>query len=239
MNRLRTWDQKVNQALERVGRGKRLAVNLTLCALIGVLIWLRLGCPLPTAEMEFRRLERTHLLPESEIVFRTEAPGQIMPMEDGPQLRFSTQFFVGLREDQVTLCAMEEWNDIWDREIVSLPRGEGPVLVPLLRECVYLEPVAWYPEQVSENIIDTRNFLAFLLLDAPAETARIEANVWGDGEEFSGCGWQMEDGNWLLGLESDLTGRGAVPYQDASYALRLYRADGTLLLERSGDFKEG
>ena len=42
----------------RLGRGGRTVRNLLLTAALALMIWGQYGCPLPTAEMEFRRLER-------------------------------------------------------------------------------------------------------------------------------------------------------------------------------------
>lgn len=69
---MKKWWKKLERALERISRGKKLAVNLALCAFLLVLIWSRFGYPLPTAELEFRRLERQNLFPPSELqgVFR-------------------------------------------------------------------------------------------------------------------------------------------------------------------------
>lgn len=55
----------------RLGRGGRTVRNLLLTAALALMIWGQYGCPLPTAEMEFRRLERQYLLPRSEIVYQT------------------------------------------------------------------------------------------------------------------------------------------------------------------------
>ena len=216
-----------------------LAVNLAFMALLLWMIWIELGCPLPTMGLEFRRLERTHLLPRSEIVFQSHGTNYALPLTDGPEIRLNVGFVVGLREDGVTLYSMERYQNGEKRfDIVSLPRGAEPVLVPLLREGEYLDPVAWQRIQLAENHIGMENYLLFLLPDVPADTARAELTIRDEdqGEEFSGGGWQMEDGSWMLCLDSDLLGRRTLNYEVVSYTLTLYRADGTVLLEREGDF---
>ena len=59
------------QFLPRLGRGGKIVRNLVLAAGLALVIWAQYGCPLPTLEMEFRRMERTYLLPPSEILLST------------------------------------------------------------------------------------------------------------------------------------------------------------------------
>lgn len=243
---MREWWKKVKRVLlvkdEDLSPAQRkafLAVNLAFMALLLWMIWIELGCPLPTMGLEFRRLERTHLLPRSEIVFQSHGTNYALPLTDGPEIRLNVGFVVGLREDGVTLCSMERYQNGEKRyDIVPLPRGAEPVLVPLLREGEYLEPVAWQRVQLAENHIGMENYLLLLLLDAPADTARAELTIRDEsqGEAFSGGGWRMEDGSWMLCLENDLLGRTTLHYENVDYTLTLYRADGTVLLEWEGDF---
>ena len=238
MNKLKRWDRKLARAWDRVGRGKKLALNLTACALIGGLIWMRLGWPLPPLEMEFRRAERTHLLAPSEIVFQYNGVNENITLIDGPErMRLHGKFVVGLREDRIMLFSLERgWSD-WRRSVSTLPRGESPVLAPILQECKYVSPVGWWAERRGSGYGDAHDVLPFLLLEAPAETAQVELTIRDEeeGEAFTGGGWQMEDGNWLLCLECDLMGRNILLYQKLDYELRLFAADGGLLLERSGE----
>lgn len=230
-----------DEDLSPAQRRALLALDLVLIALFLWMIWMRLGYPLSSLEAEFRRLERTHLLPRSEIIFQSHGTNYALPLRDGPEIRLNIGFVVGLREDGVTLCSMEQYYDgekKWD--IVSLPRGEGPALVPLLREGKYLEPVAWQRVQIAENYTGSESYLLFLLADAPADTARAELTIRDEsqGEEFSGGGWQMEDGSWMLCLENDLLGRRTLYYSNVTYDLTLLRADGSVLLERHGEWGE-
>lgn len=107
---MKKWWKKLERALERISRGKKLAVNLALCAFLLVLIWSRFGYPLPTAELEFRRLERQSLMPPSQIqgVFRLD----------------QERVVAGVLEDRVIFSevhALDEW-----------PRSEeGTTLVPI------------------------------------------------------------------------------------------------------------
>ena len=57
------WKARIDRLprLWRLSRGKRLALNLVIIAVAGAWLWGLAGYPLPTAEMEFRRLERASL----------------------------------------------------------------------------------------------------------------------------------------------------------------------------------
>lgn len=67
MNRLKSWWKRLNQAEQRLSRKKRTVLNLTVSGVLLLTAWAILGYPLPTAELEFRRLERESLCPPSEI----------------------------------------------------------------------------------------------------------------------------------------------------------------------------
>lgn len=72
----------------RLGRGGRTVRNLLLTAALALMIWGQYGCPLPTAEIEFRRLERQYLLPRSEIVYQTGSgtSGMLKRLKAGMEL---------------------------------------------------------------------------------------------------------------------------------------------------------
>ena len=68
--RLRIWWEQSGlkawtEGKIHLSRGKKLALNLGIIVLAGLWLWGMAGYPLPTAEMEFRRLERQKLLPAS------------------------------------------------------------------------------------------------------------------------------------------------------------------------------
>lgn len=123
---MKKWWNKLERALERIGRGKKLAVNLALCTFLLVLIWSRFGYPLPTAELEFRRMERTHLLPRSEIVFSNEARGGGRRVSgsdrsvfalDGTELYLRGRYFAGTLGDRAVLACLDRSYNSFIREI--------------------------------------------------------------------------------------------------------------------------
>ncbi|MCI9655269.1 MAG: hypothetical protein HFF45_04500 [Lawsonibacter sp.] len=162
----------------KLSRGKRTIINLVLSALLLVLTWGLMGCPLPTAEMEFRRMERTHLLPRSEI------QGIFL---DGCRNR--TWQTVGVQEDRVVL--LESRNLSEGGSIMSIwpGRTEGATLVP----------IPWNGSEFEKE----RDIVA---VDVPEGTAsaRLELNMacWYQGElwEYTAIALRPEDFDQLKGV---------------------------------------
>ena len=246
--------KKLEERRERVGRGRRLAFNLTFSALFLCLTWVRLGCPLPTAEMEFRRLERTHLLPRSEVVFSNGGKskdglqvsgedGSVFAL-DGTELHLRGRWVVGMRGDQAVVALLHRNRN--NQYIRSCPLDSGPSLVPLLGHGEYLDHSGYWvthgpgetPEGDPAYVYHYHNFAPFLLLNVPEGISGAEITVRLEGEEHSGGGWQLADDVWLLGIELERR-LGDEPVDETAYTLRLYRADRSLLLEKSGTLGEG
>ena len=251
---MKKWWKKLERALDRVSRGKKLAVNLALCAFLLVLIWSRFGYPLPTAELEFRRLERTHLLPRSEIVFSngarsedglrvSKSVGSVFAL-DGTELHLWGRWVAGVREERAVLACLGE--NFYRTFIRELPLDCGPVLAPLAQYDGYLNHTGGYwvsqgpgetPEGDPAYVYEYHNFYSFLLFGAPEETVRAELTVREGGAEHTGGGWPLENGLWLLGVDME----GWTPAErvwELPYTLRLYGAADTLLWERSGTLWE-
>lgn len=214
-----------------LSRGKKLALDLVIIVLAGGWLWGLAGCPLPTVEMEFRRLERQYLLPRSEVAYQigfwSFGGGGDIKSRDGTYLSVFEPLVVGVtggRAYSVTL-RRPGWHDV---SVISL--GEGPAPVPLNGT------VARVPEP-------GRTWMSgcnLLFLRVPQETVRAEldmdARFW-DDEHFTRRvqeGLCLEDGVWLFSLEPPEGGYPGDWYEGATYTLRLYREDGGLLLERSG-----
>ena len=149
----------------KLSRGKRTIINLALSTLLLVLIWGLMDYPLPTAEMEFRRMERTHLLPHSEI------QGIFL---DGCRNR--TWQTVGVQEDRVVL--LESRNLSEGGSIMSIwpGRTEGATLVP----------IPWNGSEFEKE----RDIVA---VDVPEGTAsaRLEAEVSCWYSKVPGGGWEL------------------------------------------------
>ena len=104
----------------------RAARNLLLALLLLAALWYVEGCPLPTQEMEFRRMERQRLAGRSEILFRCESQGEAM-LGDPNMLLGVTDTAVHTSSDTHPL-------NVWPRD------ADGPTLVVLPSE-LELQPV--------------------------------------------------------------------------------------------------
>ena len=231
---MKKWLNRLDRKLEGISRQKKTAVYLALCALLLLLIWTQFGCPLPTAELEFRRYERTHLLPRSELIFRS-GRGEVTAA-DGTQLHFSKGNFAGLCENLVTVANVDDFSYIRCR---TYPLEEGPTLVPLAAEA----HGGWSEEVPSEDPyrkydLVHHHFSSVLLVNVPQETARAEITVVREEDCLTGGGWDLGNGVWLLGVGETYTVFDQ-PGSTYRYTLCLYRADGSLLLEKSGQLGEG
>lgn len=227
--------------LFRLSRGKRLAINLTIVVLSALCLWGLAGYPLPTVEMEFRRLERTNLMGRSEIVFATpqfyrstmaySSQYRTVTALDGTEVTLSWGLFVGVTGERAVVAEIAP-ND----HIASFPLGEGPALLPLAREDQLWDRYGYWVE-VEGGVeggyhYQYHNFAPLILLDAPEETARAELEARLGGETYTGVSWEMENNVWLLGLEG--LEKDDRLYRDAPYTLRLFDGADRLLLEQTG-----
>lgn len=214
----------------RLGWGAKAARNIVLAALIAGAWWLWLGCPLPTAELEFRRLERRHLCPPSELVFVLQK--EEVEARDGTWLWIpGAAVAVGVTDDRAVVgCSVRQSKTMWD-SLDQYPLGEGPSLIPLGHRSIWWNRIAY-----GESSIMICSGL--LVLNLPGETARGELEVditYREKDYHRSCPlWQLEDGNWLAGVETPDDGYTDDWYAGGAYTLRLYREDGSLLLEQPG-----
>ena len=152
----------------RLGRGGRTVRNLLLTAALALMIWGQYGCPLPTAEMEFRRLERQYLLPRSEIVYQTGfwniGDVEEIKSRDGTYLSVFQPFVAGTIKDQVYAATLYAPGD---HVMNVVPLGEGPTPIPIN------SVIAWVPEP-GKTWMSGCNLLFYQI---PGETTRTELDV--------------------------------------------------------------
>lgn len=134
--------------------------NGLLCVLLLAFLWQVKGCPLPTAEMEFRRRERQHLADESEIVLRCESEAEGWLGEPA--------MLVGVADRTVHTTSRTHRFNVWPKN------PDGPTLVVLpselaLRPALVVGLAAVEPPEQAET--------ALLTLTLPLEAAYGEEDV--------------------------------------------------------------
>lgn len=212
----------------------KIAVHLMVLSLWAFCLWARAGYPLPTTEMEFRRIERQNLLPKSEIVLLSKRKEDVFPTENGPDLVINDRWAVGRRQDTAVVAALGDQRPWYIMEIPLEP--SGATVVPLTYRVFMTGRGGYWVEETSGPgwlNYHHHNFDPYLVLDVPAETQRIEMHAENhEGVEFFGTGWKWKDDMWIVGLANE---EALSPlYDDSEYELRLYAADGSILLSRVG-----
>lgn len=210
----------------RLSRGWQTVRNLAAAALLLAVTWGVAGYPLPTAEMEFRRLERANLLPESEIIFNSEATG-VIRWRDQPEMQVTFDgLMIGVEEGRVHVADLRYHNslEVW-------PLEKGITAVPLYNIFARIYKAG-----------DFHNGVPLLFLNVPAEAERAEieidaAGFKGETLRYQGEGWRLAPGRWMFcTYPGDSFGGGW--YANGNYTLRLYGADGSPLPGRSGIIPE-
>ena len=230
------WKKRLKQLWARrprLSRGQKTAVNLAVIAVILLYGWGLSGYPLFSPDLEFRRLERQYLMPQSEIVF-SATPGLFSSSVElelnGETVTLRDTWRVGAGESWATVMGYyRKYSDM--KSFYCYPRGDGPDPVPL--PSGYL--LAYQRDQGFTSL------LPLLFLDIPREAVRVEVEI--DIEETpchrAGEGTNQGNGVWLFGLETPEEGGWSDRwYEGASYILRAYAQDGALLGRWTGTVPE-
>ena len=206
--------------LPRLGRAGKIIRNLLLCLPLAVLVWARSGCPMPTTQLEFRRLEGRYLLPHSEILWDTGTEGR-GSHGDLPSWQLLDDWVIGVRGGVATAAMI----DRPDRNffLSCYPLEEAPFPVPT-------------PDAAMSY--GGLRMEALVFFGVPEETERVELELECLGSDgmnrvWSGDGRPLGDGRWLCPTSPGPT----FPwdwYEGGSYVLRMYDEAGKLLLERAG-----
>lgn len=224
---MRKWWNKLKRRLESVSRRDQTVFYLIWSVFLLFGIWLRMGYPLPTAELEFRRMERQNLLPRSEIVFNSEKDCPLR-WRDLPELDFGYY-------DDVMVGAGDGYACIYGPEyniVRTYHLAEGAVPVPM-----YDITAHWMP---LPGFIESGTPLLFLQVPEEADRAMVEIeaeNYEGKELRYQGEGWRLAPGRWLFAAAPGDSFSGGW-YAGGRYILTLYREDGSLLLEKGGTLPE-
>lgn len=131
--------------LPRLSRGWRIVRNLAVVLVCLYALWVRAGYPLPTAELEFRRLERENLLGRSEIqgilkgdynrrtVFGTQGDQVLVSHYDTRALGFWPR-----EESGPTLVPVSEFNPYPNKLLFAaadLPEGTASARLDMTVDC--------------------------------------------------------------------------------------------------------
>ena len=224
---MRKWWNKLKRRLESVSRRDQTVFYLIWSVFLLFGIWLRMGYPLPRLELEFRRMERQNLLPRSEIVFNSEKDCPLR-WRDLPELDFGYY-------DDVMVGAGDGYACIYGPEyniVRTYHLAEGAVPVPM-----YDITAHWMP---LPGFIESGTPLLFLQVPEEADRTMVEIEAEDhEGKElrYQGEGWRLAPGRWLFAAAPGDSFSGGW-YAGGSYTLTLYRADGSLLLEKGGTLPE-
>lgn len=232
------WKARIDRLprLWRLSRGKRLALNLVIIAVAGAWLWGLADYPLPTAEMEFRRLERASLEERSELVLSLGKNLEVQA-QDGSRHVFSRPMMVGVTEDRVLVGYANRTDHPFD-ELRCYEREDGPTPVPL-----HPNFVSWMGVAQGERVDDVYGLaVPILLIGVPEEAAyggmELEITDW-QGEEFQQAAplFDLGNGIWLAPVEqTEVINAGW--YRRVDYTLKLYDGTGALLLEQEGTVSE-
>lgn len=224
---MRKWWSRLKRRLEGVSRRDQTVFYLIWSVFLIFGIWLRMGYPLPTAELEFRRMERQNLLPRSEIVFNSEKDCPLR-WRELPELDFGYY-------DDVMVGAGDRYACIYGPEyniVRTYHLAEGAVPVPM-----YDITAHWMP---LPGFIEYGTPLLFLQVPEEADRALVEIEAEDhEGRElrYQGEGWRLAPGRWMFAAAPGDSFSGDW-YAGGRYTLTLYRKDGSLLLEKSGTLPE-
>ncbi|MCI8423380.1 MAG: hypothetical protein HFF50_07610 [Lawsonibacter sp.] len=213
----------------RLGRRGKIAWNLLVSLLLLLYIWGQFEYPLPFLTWEFRRLERVNLMPRSEILFSGRASKDIWEL-DGYVLQLSRDVVLGRTPDGITTAVLDYAafpRRTGDGMIDRYPLEEGPCPTPFGFSLGHLS---------GEGNFGFVCLLSFL--QVPPETARAELTVDMVYQDvpyhWRGQGFFVGNTVWFFPLDTPEGGYSDHWYCGADYTLRLYRGDGSLLLEKEG-----
>lgn len=214
--------------LPKLGRGGKIVRNLVLASALALVIWAQYGCPLPTIDMEFRRMERKNLLPPSEIVLHT---GQITVSHSHdpgvPPPKVTEEQILGLGEDYAVAFWKHPFSNSGNQLVCwSFAEQPGQVkLAPL---------VSLISDTRGEDWPERESCAAVAALELPQGTVRGEMTVEAPEGIYQEESEALEPGLCLFAFQSRLSSYSGDWVQGLSYTLRCYDAAGDLLLEQTG-----
>ena len=184
--------------------------NIVMMILLFVFVWMNEDCPMPTAEINFRRFERKMMLEPSEIVL--QARGEL-----------SGILIIGRGENYITAVESTR-RRIYSQGFWTVDGGEAVKLIPV--------GYSIYDPNPEENG-PVRTVPVAAALDMPEETYRAELFVECEGTVYRAEGEKHEGGVWLF---SQIEMPAYSTIREKPYELLVYDAQNHLLLRREGAF---
>ena len=219
-------------SLPRLGRKGKIVRNLLLTAVFAACIWGQYGCPLPTAELNFRRLEHKYLMEPSQIVF-SQSKGMDGDFQavDGTWLTLSRTAVVGVGEEWVAL-GYDQRADGLMNALDYFPLEEGPTPVPMGSMTL------WWVPRPGETAVSSP--LLFVQMPEGAVSGELEVEVTYRDRELhrDGLLFDLGDGVWMGAVDTPEEGYTPDWMEGGRYCLRLYDVQGALLLEQQGTIPE-
>ena len=206
---------------KELSRPKKAALNLALAVVLLFGLWACFDYPLPSAELQFRRMERQNMRQPSDIVFRLDR--NYNPVTGA--IAQISNVYVGICGDEAVAGyfqnkgASGNYMEVW-------PLGDGPSPVPLSY------PVS---ERHESGYLMTGNALLFFNIPPAAVDAQLEIRTeGGPSERAQGERLEKEGFYFWFSLQDSEEQRdyGREHFEEAPYTLWLYDASGNLILEQ-------
>lgn len=217
-------------SLPQLGRKGKIVRNLLLTAVFAACIWGQYGCPLPTAELNFRRLEHKYLMEPSQIQF-SQSGERDFQAADGTWLTLSRTAVVGVGEEWVAL-GYDQRADGLMNVLDYFPLEEGPTPVPMGSMTL------WWVPRPGETAVSSP--LLFVQMPEGAVSGELEVEVTYRGRELhrEGLLFDLGDGVWMGEVEPPEESYTPDWMEGGTYYLRLYDVQGALLLRQWGTIPE-
>lgn len=211
-----------------LSRRAKLCRNLLVGAALLLLFWGLKQYPLPTMDMEFRRLERSCLVEPTQIVLRTgRLTGSHSHEPGAPLPKVTQEQILGLGEDYAVAFWRHPFAPGANQLVCwSFEEQEGQVkLAPL---------ISFISDTRGEDWPERESCVAVAALQLPQGTARGEMTVEAEEGIYQEESQVLEHDLCLFAFQSRLSSYSGDWAQGLPYTLRCYDEEGKLLLEQTG-----
>lgn len=217
------WDRR-----RPLSRRAKLCRNLLVGAALLTLFWGLKQFPLPTIDMEFRRLERSCLVEPTQIVLRTgRITGSHSHEPYDPVPKVTREQILGLGEGYAVAFWRHPFAPGANKLVCwSFEEQPGQVkLAPL---------ISFISDTRGEDWADRESCAAVAALELPEGTVRGEMTVEAEEGIYQEESEVLEHGLCLFAFSSRLSSYSGGWVQGLPYTLRFYNEAGELLLEQTG-----